>query len=80
MAVADHAYVYHAKTQTYGNLRRERLCKQAAANIASMYGPHRVSDNVASIQVHQGLARCQRRVADMFLVAAFKAVDNKKEG
>jgi GT2 family glycosyltransferase len=66
MAVADHAYVYHVKTQTYGGEQRRRLCKQAAANIAAKYGKYRVKDNIALIKTHQGLARCRKRVADVF--------------
>lgn len=73
MAVADRAYVFHAKTQAYGSERRSRLCEGAGAKLTTKYGD-RVKDNVALIQANRSLERCRKRVVDAFRERGFATV------
>lgn len=62
MAVADHAYVYHAKTKVYGNERRLALCARSAGILASWYGDDRIKNNIFHIQTNGSLNRCRDKV------------------
>ncbi len=66
MAVADHAYVYHAKTKAYGGARRAELCRKSKAVIEYKYGIKRIKSNIERIQTHEVLNKCRNRVAEAF--------------
>lgn len=66
MAVADNAYVYHAKTKAYGNARRTELCAKSARILANRYGNQRIKANIDHIQANWKFSRCRGRVIAAF--------------
>ncbi len=62
LAVAPQAYVYHAKSKSYGPLRRWRLTRRGARALDRRYDG-RVRDAVEAMRRESRLAETRRRVA-----------------
>ncbi|PKN92541.1 MAG: hypothetical protein CVU44_15520 [Chloroflexi bacterium HGW-Chloroflexi-6] len=55
LAVADHAYVYHAKTKSYSLERRLELTKRGQIALEAKYSRQRLDDSVTAIKKNPAL-------------------------
>lgn len=46
LAIADHAYIYHAKSKSYTHERRRELARQSSARLKRKHGEERISRGV----------------------------------
>jgi GT2 family glycosyltransferase/glycosyltransferase involved in cell wall biosynthesis len=64
LAIADNAYVYHAKSKSYGHQARETLAKQGSAALREKYGQPRITALVQEIRSNPLLAEFRQTMSD----------------
>ncbi len=65
LAVADHAYVYHAKSKSYSHERRRALSKTGGAALEGKHGARRVRQVTRALREEPVLAKLRRQLADL---------------
>jgi GT2 family glycosyltransferase/glycosyltransferase involved in cell wall biosynthesis/SAM-dependent methyltransferase len=63
LAVADHAYVYHAKSRSFTHQRRKDLSRDGRAGLETKHGRDALSSREALIRDEPALATLRRRLA-----------------
>lgn len=63
LAVADDAYVFHAKSASFGHARRQQLSAQGGAALERKHGADAVSACVSQLRDQPGLARAREAIA-----------------
>lgn len=66
LAIADHAYVYHAKSRSYSHERRRELGKLGRAELLRKHGLERLEEGEALLRQHPKLT-ATREALDAFL-------------
>jgi GT2 family glycosyltransferase len=66
LAVADHIYVFHAKSRSFGNDRRAALSVTARQTLERKHGAERVRRDIAAIETNAKLQRVRDIVRDAF--------------
>jgi GT2 family glycosyltransferase len=66
LAVADHAYVFHAKSRSFGNTRRAALSATARQTLERKHGAERVRRDIAAIEANAELQRVRDMVREAF--------------
>jgi GT2 family glycosyltransferase/glycosyltransferase involved in cell wall biosynthesis len=64
LAVADNAYVYHAKSKSYGHQTRETLAKQGSAALREKHGQTRITELVQALRNNPLLAEFRQTMSD----------------
>lgn len=62
LAIADHAYVYHAKSKSYSHTRRRALSRPGGAALRKKHGPEKVSGGVELMRKEPTLERIRQRL------------------
>lgn len=62
LAVADHAYVYHAKSRSYQHAERQKLSLGSSIGLIKKHGAPRVKQGLESIRHHPVLVRFRMRL------------------
>ena len=75
LPVADHTYVFHAESASYGHPRRKALSAAARARLEGKHGADTLSAARASLDRDEALAAIRRRIA-----AAFKGCSLGRHG
>jgi len=68
LAVADHVYVFHVKSASYGHGRRRALSMQARAQLDGKHGGATLSAARTSLNGNESLASIRRHIAAAFEV------------
>jgi hypothetical protein len=66
LAVADHVFIFHVKSASYGHVRRKALSLMARARLDAKHGAAIISRARASLDESQHLALIRRRIAVAF--------------
>ncbi len=66
LAVADHVYVFHAKSRSFGNARRAVLSATARQTLERKHGAERVRRDIAAIEANAELQRVRDMVREAF--------------
>jgi GT2 family glycosyltransferase/glycosyltransferase involved in cell wall biosynthesis len=66
LAVADHVYVFHAKSRSFGNARRADLSAFARGTLEHKHGGEQIRGDIDSIEANIGLRRLRENVGDAF--------------
>lgn len=69
LAVADQAYVFHAKSRSYTHERRRALGKAGRATLVSAYGRERLEAGEVRLRDEPGLATTRSALADYLQMA-----------
>jgi GT2 family glycosyltransferase/glycosyltransferase involved in cell wall biosynthesis len=64
LAVADHAYVYHAKSRSFGHGRRRELALIGRQALEGKYGPEKAGGGVDALESHPSLQRLRYKLRD----------------
>ncbi len=62
LAIADQAYVYHAKSKSYSHARRRELAKKGHEALLRKYGKSRVEEGVQALRDEPYLEEVRRKV------------------
>jgi len=62
LAIADHAYVYHAKSKSFSHERRRELSRRGAAALRAKHGPGVIEAGVARLREEPALAAVRAAV------------------
>jgi GT2 family glycosyltransferase/glycosyltransferase involved in cell wall biosynthesis len=63
LAVADDAFVFHAKSKSFGHERRIKLCEQANQALARKHSQSRIDELITLLKRDAALSDIRRRVA-----------------
>jgi glycosyltransferase involved in cell wall biosynthesis/GT2 family glycosyltransferase len=63
LAVADDAFVFHAKSKSFGHERRIKLCEQANQALARKHSQPRIDELITLLKRDAALSEIRRRVA-----------------
>jgi GT2 family glycosyltransferase len=66
LAVADHVYVFHAKSRSFGNTRRTELSAAGRIALEAKHGSARIRRDISGIEAHTDLRRLREIVRDVF--------------
>ena len=66
LVVATHTYVYHEKSQSYEDQRRQVLMRMGSQKLRQLHGATRVDRAVRSMQSNPHLAELRRRAAQLY--------------
>jgi GT2 family glycosyltransferase len=61
-AVADHAYVYHAKSKSFGHETRRELSRSGQAALKAKYGAQTIADLIKCIESSKELQKVRNRI------------------
>ncbi len=64
LAIADHGYVYHAKSKSYGHERRKELARAGRQALERKHGPDKMAVGVQTLETDHSLDRLRMRVRD----------------
>lgn len=64
LAVADHAYVYHAKSKSFGHERRKELARIGHEVLEAKYGPEKAHAGVDALESAPALQRLRYKLRD----------------
>jgi GT2 family glycosyltransferase len=64
LAVADHAYVYHAKSQSFSHERRRVLSRAGHAVLTRKHGQRRVEELIEALRADPALPEIRGRIAE----------------
>ncbi len=64
LAVADHVYVFHAKSRSFGDARRKALSTHGRETLERKHGPERVRQEIAAISDDPALGELRNTVGD----------------
>lgn len=62
LAVADHAYVYHAKSRSYGPHRRKELTRAGRLALEQKHGAQRITDGIRTMEGTRALDPLRQRL------------------
>ncbi|MGL4460598.1 MAG: glycosyltransferase family 2 protein, partial [Planctomycetia bacterium] len=65
LAVADHAYVFHAKSKSYGNDRKRELSQQGVETLRRKHGEKRVAANTTALRNQKALTLVRQEIANV---------------
>ncbi len=63
LAVADHVYIYHAKSKSYSHDRRRALSSKYAPALVSKHGQQRIDRDILTLRQHPVLQKSRERVS-----------------
>ena len=66
LAVADHAYVYHAKSMSYSHDKRKALSKIGGDILVKKHGRKRISDNIKKLRDESTLELMRKKIISYF--------------
>lgn len=66
MAVADHGYVFHFKSRSYGHKRRRKLTAKARLALETKYGATTMSNIRENLRNNDVLTEARRQIAEVF--------------
>jgi len=78
--VADTAYVFHAKSRSYGHELRQELARRGRVALAEKYGPTRLEDARAELRANEALALTRSRVRRLLDIAEFRDAVTRDHG
>ncbi|MBN1342191.1 MAG: glycosyltransferase [Phycisphaerae bacterium] len=64
LAIADHGYVYHAKSKSFGPERRRQLARTARQALERKHGPEKVQAGVNMLEANHRLEKLRQSVRD----------------
>ncbi len=70
LAVADHGYVYHAKSRSFTHERRKQLAKEARGKLEAKHGPAKMRTGVQQLETNRLLEPLRQNVRDFLARAA----------
>ena len=62
MAVADHCFVYHAKSKSFGTSTRDKLAKAGGIALQEKYGEERIEQGTRKLRYSHKLSRIRKAV------------------
>jgi len=65
LAIADHCYVYHAKSKSFGDASRDALAKDGREALARKYGPEVIEEGTEALKNSPDLAGIRSRLASL---------------
>jgi GT2 family glycosyltransferase len=66
LAMADHVYVFHAKSRSFGNARRTELSAAGRIALEAKHGSERIRQDIAAIEANTDLQRLRKIVREAF--------------
>lgn len=66
LAIADHAYVYHAKSRSYKHAKRKELSLNSSIGLIKKHGAKRVKQGLESTRHHPTLVQLRMRLDKVF--------------
>lgn len=76
LAIADDAYVYHAKSQSYGHARRQELTEAGQQALRRKHGTSSLRRAVATLRGEPTLAQLRARLAEAFARPSRRTTDS----
>lgn len=72
LAIADHAYVHHAKSKSYGYGRRKELTRTGRQALEAKHGADEIAAGIEILETDRSLERIRRRLCDYLEAQAVK--------
>ena len=75
LAVADHCYVYHAKSRSFGTQARDRLAEKGREALWQKHDKKVIEEGTRKLKENPALARARSRLSSFFALAPELGVD-----
>ena len=66
LAIADHVYVYHAKSRSYSHERRLKLARQGSKALAKKHGVRIIRKGIEGLKKHPDLAEFRQKIRNHY--------------
>lgn len=75
LAIADHCYVYHAKSRSFGAQARDRLAEEGRKALWQKHDEEAIEEGTQKLKENPALARMRSRLSSFFALAPELGVD-----
>ncbi|MCY3838596.1 MAG: glycosyltransferase [Gammaproteobacteria bacterium] len=69
LAIADHCFVYHAKSRSFGTQARDRLAEEGRKALWHKHGKKVIEEGTRELKANPALARIRSRLSSFFTLA-----------